>query len=161
LRFPDINVSEDMLDFFLFQVSQHMPGVPFERYGKNGLALGNVAGIGGGQILEEGMNGGQPDVAGSSAIFSPAAKVFQELSDQPVGKVINGKIGAGLPATFHCKLEKEFEGIPVRQYRVWTHPPLGDQVLFKETTNGEANAITLCHGSPLCPASGTEWRNDS
>jgi len=81
-----------------------MPGVPLEWYGKNGLALGDVAGISGGQIPEEGMNGSQPDVTGSRSILSSSIKVFQELPDQPVGKIINCKIGAGLPATFHCKL---------------------------------------------------------
>jgi hypothetical protein len=81
-----------------------MPCVPLERYGKNGLALSNIARIGGGQIPEEGMNGSQPDVAGSSSILSSAVKVFQKLPDQPVRKVINGNIGARLPATLHCKL---------------------------------------------------------
>jgi hypothetical protein len=104
MRLLDINVPEDMLDFFLLQVSQHMPGVPLERYGKNGLALGDVAGISGGQIPEEGMNGSQPDVTCPRSILSSAIKVFQKLPDQPVGKIINGKIGAGLPVTFHCKL---------------------------------------------------------
>jgi hypothetical protein len=83
-----------------------MPGVPLEWYGQNGLALGNVAGIGSGEIPEEGMNGSQPDIAGSGAILSYVVKVFQELPDQSVGKIINYKIGAGLSATFHCKLQE-------------------------------------------------------
>jgi len=58
-----------------------MPGMPFEGYGKNGLALGNVTGIGSGQILEKGMNGSQPDVAGSSSVLAPAVEVLQELSE--------------------------------------------------------------------------------
>jgi hypothetical protein len=91
-----------------------MPGVSLERYDKNGLALSNIAGIGNGQISEEGMNGSQPDVTGSRSVLSSAIKVFQELPDQPVGKIINYKIGAGLSATFHCKLQEEFEGVPVR-----------------------------------------------
>lgn len=49
----NIDMSKNMQNFFLFQISQHMPGVAFERHGKNGLAVGDETGIGRGQIPEE------------------------------------------------------------------------------------------------------------
>ena len=69
--FLDIDMSKNMQYLFLFQISQHMPGVTFERHGKNGLTVGDETGIGRCKISEECMDGRQPDVSGSSAILSP------------------------------------------------------------------------------------------
>ncbi len=117
-------MSKNMQHLFLFQVPQYMPSVTLERYGKNGLTVGDETGIGRGEIPKECMDSRQSDVAGTGAIFSTQSKMLHEFPDKLRGNILHYEIGAQFVALLDSKLQQKFQGIPVGQYRIWTQSPL-------------------------------------
>jgi len=101
-----------------------MPGVTFERYGKNGLAMGDETGIGRGEIPEECMDGRQSDVSGSGAVFPTPSKMLHEFPDKLSSDILHDEVSAWFVALLNSKLQKKFQRIPVRQHRIWTQSPL-------------------------------------
>ena len=75
LRLLDIDVTENMQNLFLLQISRHGTGLAFERHGENGLTMGEETGIGRGEIAEEGVDCSQSDVTGSRSILSSAPQM--------------------------------------------------------------------------------------
>ena len=97
-------MSKNMQHLFLFQVAQYMPCVTLERYGKNGLTVGDQTGVGRGEIPEESMNSCQSDVSGSGAILSPTSKMLHEFSDKLRGNILRYEISARFVALLDNKL---------------------------------------------------------
>jgi hypothetical protein len=50
--------------------------------------------------------------------------MLHEFPDKLSGNILDYKIGAGFVALLDNKLQQKFQGIPVRQHRIWTQSPL-------------------------------------
>jgi len=79
-RRPAVDLREDLQHFLPFQVFRHVLGVAFERDCENRLAVGQIAWFGLGDVLKEGMNGGQPVVSGRHRVVPFVFQVIQKAA---------------------------------------------------------------------------------
>jgi hypothetical protein len=87
------------------------------------------------EIVEETVNGAQPDIASGSCVSSLLFEVVQEGNDDAWTQVGDREV-SDTPFAASGKLEQQFETVTVTQNRVCAESSLMRQVVAQKTPDG-------------------------
>ena len=104
----------------------------FSGHGEYSLAEQRVGGFLERHILKEGVNRGQADVSGASAILPASFKIVEKMSDERHVQIIEREVRWRFTQPFFCKLKQQAERIAISRYGVGTRLTLPKEAIRKE-----------------------------
>jgi hypothetical protein len=96
---------------------------------------------------EEGVNGGQAEIARSGADASLCLEIGKERADEWCIEIIDDQIGGRLAEPRLCKPEQQPERVPIGCDRVATDVALAHEPLRKVPLDQRGDITTLLHGA--------------
>jgi hypothetical protein len=104
----------------------------FSGHGEYSLADQRMSGFLERHILKEGVNRGEADVSGASAILPASFKIVEKMSDERHVQIIKREVRWRFTQPFFCKLKQQAEGITISCYDVGTRTTLPKEAIRKE-----------------------------
>ena len=131
-RRPAVNLREDLQHFLPLQVFWHALGVALEWDGENGLAVGQLAWFGLGNVLKEGMDGCQSVVPRGHRVVPLTFQMVQKAAHCIGLEFGQCQTGAGFTVTSGGKLQQEFPRITIGEHGMGAESPLRDEMLLEK-----------------------------
>src|SRR6476646_1061497 len=101
-------------------------------YGQHALDLRGMGRLFVGGILEEGADGGQPQIAAAGCDSSALFQVIQKCRNQGCINRLESQTGRRLVQTLLSALQQQTKSIPIGTDGVWAYLPLIYQALGEE-----------------------------
>jgi hypothetical protein len=127
-----IRGSQQSVDLFAVEEFDGPALMTFTGHREYSLAEQRMGGLLEGNILEEGVNRGQADVPGTSAILPASFKIIEKMSDERHVQIIEREVGWRFTQPLFCKLKQQAEGIAISRYGVGTRSTLPKKSIRKE-----------------------------
>jgi hypothetical protein len=108
-----IGCTQKGVDLFPIQKSDRPPFVPFGRHREDSLRMQRMGRFLESDVLKEGMNRRQADIAGASPILSVILEMIEEITDEGHVQILDREIRGCFTEPFFCKTEEQTEGIAI------------------------------------------------
>ena len=99
--------------------------VSFEGHREDGLTVGEVARVRAGEILEEGVNGGQAGITRGRGIVAVSFQMIEKAAKRISREVFQCQVDTGLPMVPTRELQEELPRIAISQHGMSTEATLG------------------------------------
>jgi hypothetical protein len=124
---------EQCIDLFSVEELDRPPNMAFIGHRQDPLAVQGMRGFFQSHVPEERVDGSQPNVPRTSAVFASAFQVIEEETKEGSIKVFDAELGWAFAESFFGEFQQQAKRISVSRYGVWACLPLAKQTIGEES----------------------------